>query len=222
MMKFKILALFLTMMLSAALASNDAGATLVQYLAGTADPEAANVATGLEATPLTAGQTLPLVTGFSKPNNNAYFLLNNSDKGAPLLPTSKAAALEGDSYFEFTVTPEGGKSLDLSEITLQVGHEGSRTLGIQLVATVKTGDSLHEEDALFGSLAFYEAIEADSSSSKLPAGAQVDLSKLPRGITEPVTIRIYAFYELLKGTEIPPGYTDSIRIGDIVLKGNLR
>jgi len=221
-MKFKITTFVLALALTALSASTETKPALVQYLIGTSDAEPTHTASGLEATPLIPGQPRPLVTGFSKPNNNAFYLLNNSDNGAPLLPTSKEVALEGGAYFEFTVTPTAGHPLHLSELNFHVGHEGSRTLAIYFVVTVKTGEVSLTEEAQFGTLPSYEAIEAKSGSSKLPASARVDLASLPSSLSKPVTFRIYAYYELLSGPEIPSGYTDSIRLGEISLLGEVR
>lgn len=218
-MKLKTTAFFFAMLISAISASEGTKPMLVQYLMESAEPAPVNGASGIDATPLIPRQAMPLVTGFSKPNNNAYYLLNNSGNDAPLLPNSKEVALDENAYFMFTVTPRDGRALNFADLTLQVGHEGSRTLAIHLAVVVEAGDLRHVEDVLFGSLSYYEAVEANSSASELPAAARVDLSNLPKGITQPVTFRIYAWYELLAGTEIPSSFTNSIRIGKISLTG---
>lgn len=197
----------------------EAETPIVQYLMESADPEPVNAVPGIEATSLRAGQLQPLVTGFSKPNNNAFFLLNNSERGAQPLAESKEAALEGYDYFEFTVSPSATQPLNLTGLSLSVGHEGGRTLAIHLFVVADIAGKTHTSDFLFGSLSSYEAIEANSNAAVLPVTAKADLRALPRNIKQDVTFRIYAYYEFLAGTPIPPGYSNSIRIGKISLIG---
>lgn len=219
---YRTITFFLGIILLSVSASGEDNTIIVQYLTGTADPQPGNVADGVEAATLAAKQKIPLVTGFSEPNNNAYYLLNNSEKGAPLLPESKADALDGDSCFEFMVVPKNGLELELSHLTLDVGHEGSRTLLVYLVVVAEIDEERYEENVLFGALSYYDALPEKSGAGELPATGRVNLKKLPKDITAPVVFRIYAYYEILKGTSIPSGYTNSIRIGNISLAGECR
>lgn len=189
---------------------------LVNYLQDTHVATPSNLADGISASNISGKQTG--VTGFSSAAGNAYWLLNGNTSAATPLAQTREDALAGSAYYEFTLTPDAGTELDLGLLTFGIGHASpARTLHVYTAATIEVNGQSWTVDAQFGEDPYYLGTSPGGAGA-LPATGSVNLSQLPlTGITEAVTFRIYAWYNLISGDAIPSGTAHSIRFGDVAV-----
>jgi len=153
-------------------------------------------------------------SGFSSSSSTAYA------RRSPETTTAAATAVSGNDYFQFTVTPAVGPTLNLTSLTLN-----------QYATTTETGDDrwtsylFVRSDALdnYGSNVdgatftrgsrYYDAVTLLASTA-----VTLDLSDDAafQGIDGPVTFRIYLYHAVTTG-----GTGDFHRIDDVVLNGTV-
>lgn len=172
--------LLITLPVFASLASTASAVVLAQY--GFENSYAAStVDTGLDASSVSAGSGVspnpPVFSGTSAVGNRSLAVQG-------LTETSSADAISTNDYIEFTLTPDGGYTMDLEDITVYLQRSndpGSAT-------TVFARSSLDS----FGS-----TIDTLSSIPVSPSGFanySIDLTgSAYQDLTESVTFRLYAF-----------------------------
>lgn len=190
-------------------------ASVANNSSGLIDPTPVTTVTGITFGSFSA--TNPVAT---QPGANSRFVFDNQPLGAP--NNSTYAALTGSvsptTYYEVTLTPQSGYSVDLTSITFtsQRSNTGVRTYVVRsstdsyvtnLPASISPANA--NLVAQPGDIFFFNA---DNNSSQ--TGSTITLSGINfTGLTTPITFRFYGYNA--------EASTGNFSIDDVVFSGNI-
>jgi len=205
----RLLALLVACVLVAAARQEAAGAIIGSYEFGGGSPASSDT----ELNSIAANMTSDVggASGFSSSSGTAYA------RRSPETTTTESDAFSGNDYFQFTVTPDTGKVLNLTSLQLK-----------QYATTTETGDDRWTGYLFVRSSAldnYGSNVDTTTSTrgsryydgSTLPTSTDVslDLSDAAfQGIDETVTFRIYLYHDVTT-----TGAADFHRLDDVVLNG---
>lgn len=183
------------------------------------------ISTGVTASSMIAGAEAEGIFGFSSESGGSAFsrLAASSKIEESFLPGSVKEAIDDGFFFEFTITPNSGATLDLTSLSLdilaqniskgQTGEYTDYTVQVAVVAdmdgrTIEVGETSYVAFAKEGARFF------PVNSESFPLDNSVF-----RSVCSPSTFRIYLF---INGSpEVPNGYFKTIRISNVSLSGSV-
>lgn len=195
------------------------GAVLAKYVFGADAPGEIPPAAAFEATSVIAGSTFGGInlTGSAIAAGN-FFTSITIAGGQPsrilatqTAGTTVAASISNNSYFQFTVTPGVGQTIDFSSISLDAARGGGSARGFSIASSVDAYATLFT--SLAGHPTAYDAVAGIATQEAVYTNYAFDLSSLS-DITTATTFRIYSwssaaantiYYDniTLNGTAVP-------------------
>jgi len=183
-------------------------------LAYTSDQAATSVASGVNASDVSAPQGTEYGSGLTYSNGGILYDALTAYSGSSA--TSLASAISQNDYYTFTVSPSAGNILNLSSITVQVGTFNSNGDLSSYQASVEASPTGFSSSTALGSGSFgfidnayhVNALDYQPFSVDLTSGNQAAGSSF-QGLTGPTEFRIY----------VPENAYDTIGLQSITLDG---
>jgi hypothetical protein len=173
-------------------------AVLGKYVFGADNPGSTSPAAAFEATSVIAGSTFGDInlTGSAITAGN-FFTSSTIAGGQPsrILSTQTAGTTVADSitnnsYFQFTVTPGAGQTIDFSSISLDVAKGGGSARGFSIASSADSYATLFS--SLAGHPTAYDAAAGIAPQEDIYTNYAFDLSSLS-DITTATTFRVYSW-----------------------------
>jgi hypothetical protein len=200
MKKNASLLLLLTTVFSASLSAE----TLVAYDFDV-DLAPTSVASGLSAGPVATGRPFTGLTavggGRSAAAGDIFTRSQSSMRSDRLIRTTAEAAIQHGTFFEFTLTPDKGKALDLEGFSALVGGQvlgGSKdpVSGFTAHYFLRVSLDNYTNDLATGTQAVAGLEGGDRSNAVIHQELRAHLTGPAfRGITAPVTFRLYFYID---------------------------
>lgn len=192
-------------------------AVLGQYVFGADNVGSTSPAAAFEATSVIAGSTFGDInlTGSAITAGN-FFTSQTTAGGQPsrilstqTAGTTVAASITNNSYFQFTVTPGVGQTIDFTSISLDAARAGGSARGFSIASSVDSYTTIFT--SLAGHPAAYNAVAGIATQEDIYTNYAFDLSSLS-GITTATTFRVYSW----SGAAANTIYYDNITLNGTV------
>ena len=226
--------------LSSSLATMASAASIVEYNFNSGVTPYADVAntSGLSAGDITPGTQMDagdgITTDYSSEGASSYFIAgSNVNAGSTSTSSAWGNAQSDGLYFEFTLTPDGGQTLDLTNLQLDVAYAGTDAFrlavtssltgfdyGDQLTITTETtGDAASIPNVLQSNTGGIDLAPLGLDEDwGVAEGTIVDLSSATfDNITSSVTFRIYGFQAQTSSDTSDKLFFDNIQVNGAVI-----
>ena len=171
---------------------------LGQYVFGANNPGSTSPAAAFEASSVASGLTMGNINLTGSAILPANFFTSQTIAGGQpsrilatqTAGTTQALAITNNSYFQFTLTPDVGQTLDLSSISMDTARGGGSARGFAISSSADGFTTLFS--SLAGHPATYVPATGIATQEDVYTNYAFDLSAIA-DTTTPITFRIYSW-----------------------------